>query len=458
MRLSRESEYGVEGMRVLATQPAGTVMLLEDIAEAGDLPVHFLAKIFQKLGRHQLVQSHRGAVRGYSLGRAAHAITMREIVEAIEGPGLFERCAFWPSHCDAESPCPIHRQWGMLLRPALKQILDGITLAQIASAASRPAARVLAASGGEAPPTCDARRRPMRFAARRAKAVLLCFVLLATMAGPVAALTPDGQRGEALFQQRCIACHTVGQGDRVGPDLAGVGARRDREWLARWIAGPDRMLAAKDPVASALLQKYGNVPMPNQGLTADEVAAVIAYLTAAPGMPTAPAPGVTTAPAPPATAAGGDAAAGKQLFTGTRRLRNGGPPCMACHSIAGIGTLGGGALGPDLTTAVAKYGPSGLASVLATIPFPTMTPIFGGHPLAPDEQADLHAFIAGAPVTGRAPGAIGRLSALAVAGTAVLLGLAQLRWRHRLGGIRARMVNAARARATGGSTAPSRRS
>src|SRR5512132_4322181 len=133
MRLSRESEYGVEGMRVLATRPGGSVMLLEEIAEAGELPVHFLAKIFQKLGRHHLVRSHRGAVRGYSLGRLPAAITMREIVEAIEGPGLFERCAFWPSRCDSDDPCPIHRQWGELLRPALKDILDGITLAQIAA-------------------------------------------------------------------------------------------------------------------------------------------------------------------------------------------------------------------------------------------------------------------------------------------------------------------------------------
>lgn len=132
MRLSRESEYGVEGMRVLARRPAGTVMLLEEIARAGKLPVHFLAKIFQKLARQSLVRSHRGAVRGYSLRRLPDGITMREIVEAIEGPGLFDRCDFWPSRCDSENPCPIHRQWGLLLRPALKEILEGITLAQIA--------------------------------------------------------------------------------------------------------------------------------------------------------------------------------------------------------------------------------------------------------------------------------------------------------------------------------------
>lgn len=141
MRLSRESEYGVEGLRVLMTRPLGSVLLLHDIARAGNLPPHFLAKTFQKLARHHLVRSHRGAVRGYSLARTPGAITMREIVEAIEGPGLFDRCAFWPSHCDSSDPCPIHQQWGDLLRPTLKEILEGITLAQIAASPPARAAR-----------------------------------------------------------------------------------------------------------------------------------------------------------------------------------------------------------------------------------------------------------------------------------------------------------------------------
>lgn len=141
MRLSRESEYGLEGLRVLANRPAGTVMLLREVAEAGGLPARFLAKIFLKLRRQHLVRSHRGLVRGYSLMRPAKTVTMREIIEAIEGPGLFERCAFWPSRCDQEHPCPVHRQWGEKLRPTLKEILEGITLAQVAATTPRRAPR-----------------------------------------------------------------------------------------------------------------------------------------------------------------------------------------------------------------------------------------------------------------------------------------------------------------------------
>ena len=69
MKLSRESLYAIEGLFVLAAKPLGTVMLLRDIAEARRIPPTFLAKIFQKLNRADIVASSRGAVRGYALAR-----------------------------------------------------------------------------------------------------------------------------------------------------------------------------------------------------------------------------------------------------------------------------------------------------------------------------------------------------------------------------------------------------
>ncbi len=249
------------------------------------------------------------------------------------------------------------------------------------------------------------------------------------------AAQPESERGGALFQGKCVACHTIGQGDRVGPDLAGVVKRRDRAWLSRWIAAPDRVLAAGDPTAKALFQQYKSVPMPNQGLTDDEVAALIAYL-AAPG----PVGAAVQAPALPP----GDAHAGKELFTGIRRLQNGGPACMGCHSISGIGALGGGALGPDLTLAATKFGDSGLASVLANLPFPTMNPIFGRRPLTPEEQANLRAFIGQASVTGRSTRAAAQLTGLAAGLALLMFAAAGLRWRRRLGGVRRPLIERAR--------------
>lgn len=84
--------------------------------------------------------------------------------------------------------------------------------------------------------------------------------------------------GQTLFQEKCVACHTVGGGKLVGPDLKGVTTRRDRAWLLRWVKEPDKMLATGDPTATQLLQEFNNVPMPNLGLTEKQVEALIAYL------------------------------------------------------------------------------------------------------------------------------------------------------------------------------------
>ena len=86
------------------------------------------------------------------------------------------------------------------------------------------------------------------------------------------------QNGQRLFQSKCSACHTLGQGDKVGPDLAGVTARRERAWLARYISEPDELLAARDPIATALFHKYKQVRMPNLKLGSSDVADIVSFL------------------------------------------------------------------------------------------------------------------------------------------------------------------------------------
>lgn len=88
---------------------------------------------------------------------------------------------------------------------------------------------------------------------------------------------PSGQ-GALLFEQLCAACHSIGSGDRVGPDLAGVTQRRDKAWLKRMIHEPDNLLAEGDPVVTALVERYNRIVMPNLGLDETRTAAVIDYL------------------------------------------------------------------------------------------------------------------------------------------------------------------------------------
>ena len=89
---------------------------------------------------------------------------------------------------------------------------------------------------------------------------------------------PKVDEGARLFKNQCAACHTVGKGDGIGPDLANVTKRRHHCWVSRYIAEPDKMLAEKDPVAVELFAKYKDVRMPNLSLTPDEVALLLTYI------------------------------------------------------------------------------------------------------------------------------------------------------------------------------------
>ena len=93
-------------------------------------------------------------------------------------------------------------------------------------------------------------------------------------------------KGAYVFRSRCSACHTIGKGDGVGPDLAGVTTRRERAWLARYVAEPDRMLAEGDPIATTLVAKYKNIAMPNLRLDHEEIAAVLSFLEGVSRAPT----------------------------------------------------------------------------------------------------------------------------------------------------------------------------
>jgi protein SCO1/2 len=86
--------------------------------------------------------------------------------------------------------------------------------------------------------------------------------------------------GQYIFDTHCAACHTVGHGDKIGPDLMGITNVRERAWLIRFIQTPDKVLAEKDPVAVALFEKYKQVRMPNLRLSGGDTAAVLNFLEA----------------------------------------------------------------------------------------------------------------------------------------------------------------------------------
>ena len=276
--------------------------------------------------------------------------------------------------------------------------------------------------------------------------------MLAGVIGPSAA--GAGEDGKAVFGQLCQGCHTIGGGKTTGPDLEGLADRREEAWVKRFILAPDKVIAAGDPIAKGLVDEYG-VPMPNLGVTEAQIGPLLAFLgfAASGGTTTETTPAETTPTTPTETtptettptAAVGDAERGENLFTGSDRFEAGGPSCLSCHAVAGVGALGGGRLGPDLTGSFAKYGGAqGLDASLKTIPFPTMLPIFSRKALTAGERADLVAFLATAPDQQRPASAAGKLVGFSSVAACLLVLLAMGIWRHRLDGVRKPLVNRSR--------------
>jgi protein SCO1 len=88
----------------------------------------------------------------------------------------------------------------------------------------------------------------------------------------------DLDQGRYQFATQCSACHTVGHGDKIGPDLQGVADVRDPKWLAHFIQTPEKMIAEGDPIATALFEKYKQVRMPNLRISDEDTALIIEFL------------------------------------------------------------------------------------------------------------------------------------------------------------------------------------
>lgn len=200
----------------------------------------------------------------------------------------------------------------------------------------------------------------------------------------------DAQDAEALFKEKCQACHTIGGGRIVGPDLKGVLDRQDRQWLVDFIVDPDSKLDSGDAYALELLAASNNIRMTPLGVDALAANALLDYVVKVSGdLPEGP---VVTEELPSFTAL--DREKGMQYFTGDLGFRNGAPACNACHTTAGLGAWGGGGLGPDLTHVFDRLGGRlGLTGWLGMPGSATMLPLFKDNKLTSEEIDALVAFL-----------------------------------------------------------------
>ncbi len=130
MELTRKGEYAIRGILYLASQPRGKVVLVSEIAESAEVPRSFLSKIFQSFAKTGLVSSYRGAGGGFVLARPASQITLREVVEAVEGPIVPNRCLIGKGTCLRDDTCSVHPVWRRVQNEVVS-ILDGITIEEL---------------------------------------------------------------------------------------------------------------------------------------------------------------------------------------------------------------------------------------------------------------------------------------------------------------------------------------
>jgi mono/diheme cytochrome c family protein len=252
--------------------------------------------------------------------------------------------------------------------------------------------------------------------------------LAASMGTAAAAFDPA-----VAFEKKCSGCHTIGGGVLKGPDLKGVSERRPLDWIVKFVISSADVIASGDPQAVKIYNEFEQKDMPDQRLSPEEVKALVRFIES--GGAAGATAKLTIKSALQATPE--DIAAGRDIFLGMKRLENGGPSCVSCHSVGTHGPLGGGTLGKNLTGVYAQYKDQGLTIALNKLAFPVMEGVFADKPLTEDETFRLKAFFYDAEKefpAARDPAVKTvekRFLFLGVGGTVLALGLIDFTWRRR---------------------------
>jgi len=193
-----------------------------------------------------------------------------------------------------------------------------------------------------------------------------------------------GQNGKALFDKACIVCHTIGGGKTIGPDLIGVGAKRDKEWLMSFIKSSQSLIKSGDAEATAIFEEFMKIPMPDQNFTDAEISQILEYINSSEGVSAAKTqtPKII-----------GNPEIGRDLFIGEHAFENKGASCISCHAVNHEAAFYAGSFAKDLSESYNTLQKAGIESVLQYLSFPAMSDTYKDHPLTPNEIADLSAFL-----------------------------------------------------------------
>lgn len=129
MEITREADYAVRCVLYLSKGP-GSVTMMDEIAEKMRIPRAFLAKILQKLARAGITKSVRGPRGGVQVVKDPSTITLRDVVEAIDGPVTLNRCGIDAHSCSSFRTCTVHPVW-FRLREIVADYLGSVDFAQL---------------------------------------------------------------------------------------------------------------------------------------------------------------------------------------------------------------------------------------------------------------------------------------------------------------------------------------
>ena len=107
LRLSKKADYALIAMKHLATRSDTSSSSAREIAEQYDIPLELMAKVLQRLARRGLLTSHQGTRGGYRLSRAASAISVADVIQAIEGPLTVTACSSEAENCGQYAKCSV---------------------------------------------------------------------------------------------------------------------------------------------------------------------------------------------------------------------------------------------------------------------------------------------------------------------------------------------------------------
>lgn len=131
MKLNRAGDYGVRIVLALALRERGAVVPVRELSQEQHIPHAFLNKVVSTLSAVGILRTHRGATGGAALARDAAAISMLDVIEAIEGPTTLNFCLTCAYACQLSPDCVVRGVWAQA-QSQLRDLLDGTDFAQLA--------------------------------------------------------------------------------------------------------------------------------------------------------------------------------------------------------------------------------------------------------------------------------------------------------------------------------------